>query len=487
MHQRIYCDHPCSMDCGASQPLVSPLPELFASNDIPSDLQAAPILEALQNARTEIARVDAAIANLTAQRAGLVNFIHRHASVVSGLRCFPNELLTEIFLRCVDLGRFDPLTNRPWIVARVCRRWRDVALSCPELWRHFVVPEKCPSHIDRFFKMQLDRARHAPIAIWMPDREMYLQSNDGEDEIDVPSDEFDVLGVLLKVAPQWQEIQLTTKHDFTRFASHGVVYPQLKTLRLNIMDDIWSDDLVDHDLASALPALVHLDWCTLDKPFPRQPFLPWSQLRTLVLHYPRLPDALWVLSVLSSNTTDVSFISGSQDAVIVDSESVDSQIRSLDINGCDEPFSSGLLGRVVAPALENLLLNIYKQFPVQETLSLLSTSACSLKHLRVVDGDVPSLIELLESPSAREIVRLEVSVKDFYVLLQALAIKDRLVPQLRTLVIEGNCDQNAALGILVDRKPSVRNIPFEALNWHWDRFPERRIADGGLDVVILTR
>ncbi|KAJ7649818.1 hypothetical protein FB45DRAFT_718963, partial [Roridomyces roridus] len=98
------------------------------------ELQTAPILDAIQKAKTELARVEAAIANLTAQRAGLDDFIQSHTTVV-GLRCFPNELLAEIFLRCVDYrSYFDPLTNGPWIVARVCRRWRNVALSCPGLW-----------------------------------------------------------------------------------------------------------------------------------------------------------------------------------------------------------------------------------------------------------------------------------------------------------------------------------------------------------------
>ncbi|KAJ7613914.1 hypothetical protein FB45DRAFT_886029 [Roridomyces roridus] len=305
MHPRIYCDHPCSMNCGASQPPVSPLPELLASNDIPSELQTAPILDAIQKAKTELARVQAAIANLTAQRAELDDFIQRHTSVV-GLRCFPNELLSEIFLRCVDYhSHFDPLTNGPWVVARVCRRWRAVAFSCPRLWRRFFVPEKYPPHIDRFLKMQLDRTRLAPLSIQMAQKHD-IQSDDGgvPGVIDVLSDEVDVLGVFLEVASQWEEIQLSEKRHFARFANHGVVYPQLKRLRLNTLFPVSVADLaiVNHDLTSSLPALVHLDWDTFHEPFPRQPRLPWSQLRTLVLRYPQLPDALWMLSLLSPST-----------------------------------------------------------------------------------------------------------------------------------------------------------------------------------------
>ncbi|KAL0565137.1 hypothetical protein V5O48_016895 [Marasmius crinis-equi] len=47
----------------------------------------------------------------------------------------PAEIIAEIFLRCpYDRSTFE-VEKTPWILGRVCRRWREVALGMPELWK----------------------------------------------------------------------------------------------------------------------------------------------------------------------------------------------------------------------------------------------------------------------------------------------------------------------------------------------------------------
>ncbi|KAK0459256.1 uncharacterized protein EV420DRAFT_310895 [Desarmillaria tabescens] len=50
----------------------------------------------------------------------------------------PLELLFEIFTLAIE--PFNVFTGGPWILGRVCRRWRQVAWSCPALWASFSVP-----------------------------------------------------------------------------------------------------------------------------------------------------------------------------------------------------------------------------------------------------------------------------------------------------------------------------------------------------------
>ncbi|KAJ7649859.1 hypothetical protein FB45DRAFT_818961, partial [Roridomyces roridus] len=133
MHPQVYCDRPCSMHCGIDGPARSPFPELICNNTSPSDPEAAIISDTIQKARADLARVEHAIRSLVSQRQELEEVIHSHTGIL--LRRLPNELLSEIFLRCVDdKAPFNAAQNANWIVARVCSRWRGVALSSPNLW-----------------------------------------------------------------------------------------------------------------------------------------------------------------------------------------------------------------------------------------------------------------------------------------------------------------------------------------------------------------
>ncbi|KAF8872286.1 hypothetical protein BD779DRAFT_349413 [Infundibulicybe gibba] len=48
----------------------------------------------------------------------------------------PVEVLGEIFLHCLPPGKWGSLSERdaPWLLIKVCRSWREVALSTPLLW-----------------------------------------------------------------------------------------------------------------------------------------------------------------------------------------------------------------------------------------------------------------------------------------------------------------------------------------------------------------
>ncbi|KAJ7605418.1 hypothetical protein FB45DRAFT_672653, partial [Roridomyces roridus] len=90
---------------------------------------------AIETARVDLARVQDALAILTAQRTEFEDFIRKNESVVSPLRQLPNEMLSEIFVRCVDIdATFDPVHNAGWVLSRVCQRWRSVAVTTSKLW-----------------------------------------------------------------------------------------------------------------------------------------------------------------------------------------------------------------------------------------------------------------------------------------------------------------------------------------------------------------
>ncbi|KAF9016246.1 hypothetical protein BDZ89DRAFT_927118, partial [Hymenopellis radicata] len=56
------------------------------------------------------------------------------------MRSIPNELLTEIFHHCIpktysleDPDVVDP-QGAPWLLTRVCHRWRELVINSPQLW-----------------------------------------------------------------------------------------------------------------------------------------------------------------------------------------------------------------------------------------------------------------------------------------------------------------------------------------------------------------
>ncbi|KAJ7622349.1 hypothetical protein FB45DRAFT_1006299 [Roridomyces roridus] len=66
--------------------------------------------------------------------------------IISPLRCFPAELLSNIFKVCLasalasSLYRSDDVLQPPNIFGRICSRWRAVALGTPQLWRAIELP-----------------------------------------------------------------------------------------------------------------------------------------------------------------------------------------------------------------------------------------------------------------------------------------------------------------------------------------------------------
>ncbi|KAF9012948.1 hypothetical protein BDZ89DRAFT_963355, partial [Hymenopellis radicata] len=81
--------------------------------------------------------------NLLSARQRAESHFEEAKSVLHPMRSIPNELLAEIFGHCIlkdynDLEDPDPLDPRtsPWLLTRVSRRWRNLAVSLPQLWTY---------------------------------------------------------------------------------------------------------------------------------------------------------------------------------------------------------------------------------------------------------------------------------------------------------------------------------------------------------------
>ncbi|KAJ7707331.1 hypothetical protein B0H17DRAFT_1032408 [Mycena rosella] len=481
---RIPCTSFCPFHCAveaATGPLTSPYPDLLSSASSPSDLQVAVIWRAIETAETEVSAVDTHLVHLrsameqhTRKRAELQDFVKSHRAMVSAIRRLPSELLSEIFVESVDVSAtFEPGRNEPWMIAQVCSRWRAVALTSPRLWSNFVLPADDPYSM-RALSLQLERASHAHLFIRFTSR---------------PT--LDTLNLFLTASAHWEVVTLALgPAEFTHLFDYGGNFPTLKTLTLRSWEPIQCTD-GQGDMRESFPALRNLQLDVCYEAFPRQLLLPWSNLRTCTLQKAHSSDALWLLSQLSPNT-EFSVVRCANLDFARSTLQTKSCVRSLTITTCSTLFVRDLLTGLVAPALQELTLERIDddddQIQRDQLLSFLDRSACPLTHLRIcattISGD--DLIRILEMPPTRGIVHLDVSAAAVWNRGVGALGAQHLVPNLRTLVLQGTPDIKHVplLALLRSRWPVLRSVRLDGSESPQDVNSSSSLEAGELDVII---
>jgi hypothetical protein len=105
-------------------------------------------------------------------RQGLVREGRVTRSMTSHKRpwCFPNELLCQIFVRCLpetDCPRLE-LNLAPILLTRICRRWKEVAVGIPTLWCRLSVEVRdrpWQPHAAFCYDTWLKRSRGRPLSL----------------------------------------------------------------------------------------------------------------------------------------------------------------------------------------------------------------------------------------------------------------------------------------------------------------------------------
>ncbi|GLB44186.1 hypothetical protein LshimejAT787_1601160 [Lyophyllum shimeji] len=94
----------------------------------------------------QIAEVQTKLNDLLLWRCDTVTEMDIYRSAVAPLRKLLNELIFHIFVHCcISASVTTPyvLQEQPWILGRVCSKWRKISLNTPELWSRInvVVPD----------------------------------------------------------------------------------------------------------------------------------------------------------------------------------------------------------------------------------------------------------------------------------------------------------------------------------------------------------
>ncbi|KAF8886258.1 hypothetical protein CPB84DRAFT_1549400 [Gymnopilus junonius] len=131
----------------------SPFTPYLNTNYVPTNIDRAQILELLREPEVEVAKLNAEIAHLQseldqleAQHDGLEQAIFDHYQLLSPFRRLPDDILQEIFLRCLPEkhNALMSTTEAPLLLGRVCSRWRGLAFHTPRLWATLHIPLPVP-------------------------------------------------------------------------------------------------------------------------------------------------------------------------------------------------------------------------------------------------------------------------------------------------------------------------------------------------------
>ncbi|KAJ7601143.1 hypothetical protein C8J56DRAFT_27246 [Mycena floridula] len=110
--------------------------ELLASGSPPTQAQRAHLNRLIDTSNDEISRLNAAIDKLITEREMLQQNVASYKAILAPIRHLPREMLREIFVSCLPANKATDIaiTDAPLLLGRVCRSWRELTMSTPQLW-----------------------------------------------------------------------------------------------------------------------------------------------------------------------------------------------------------------------------------------------------------------------------------------------------------------------------------------------------------------
>ncbi|KAJ7757767.1 hypothetical protein DFH07DRAFT_819275 [Mycena maculata] len=483
---------------------TSVYPHLRRSNAAPSESQHKEFLREIETTTIAISEIEDKMSrladvwnDLAAQRQTLLDLVSDDRKVLSPFRTLPNELLSEIFVRCAERElshKWNPRTDPEWVLVQVCSRWRAVAISTPPVWCHISIPDSpeplvqyrriSSAVVEGLLSFQLERSAEAPLAVNCTAR--------------FPSRE--IIKTLFSVAHRWQDVRLhIPDSDIRDLQTHPSTtsFPQLRTL---ILCNEWGRE-DPCTLFKRTPLLEELGFgfhSLFRGPRTLQPLhaLHLSQIRKLSLKGRRY-QTKHILSVLRStpDLVELSLDDYTQDSTDTFNRSTSitlRHLRTLSFHGSD----TVILCHLTVPDLQELTINFPTRF-ADELSAFLTRTGSSLTHLTLRDAgiDRKTLFHALSlTPCLRYLVLYSSGYKDqqFMRALTCRPGEQNLVPSLVSLELGEPFGYEGGASLVEMLRSrcapgSLRSVKFQG----WPTGPSDPLAfhtlrrDQGLDIRLV--
>ncbi|KAF8178172.1 hypothetical protein K438DRAFT_1938871 [Mycena galopus ATCC 62051] len=277
----------------------------------------------------------------------------------------PNEITSEIFIHFLPPYPICPLVVgmfSPTHLTHICRRWREIALATPALWRAIGPsnPDLDPEDIDmsKISDAWVRRSGSCPLSI---------EINEDDSSDHPPS----ILSTLIPHRARWEYLTLLL-NSHSQDALHLVEGPMpiLRHLRLSLHPH---NPFEFRDL----PQLRSVEVFAAS-----QLTLPWAQLTSLTLTWVESRKCVAILQQtarLVHCVLQLSDIAGFRSAGINIALPC---LKSLNLRShfYDDEGTRGFLTTLVVPALHRLEVRagVWGQNPIDSLASFITTSGCKL-------------------------------------------------------------------------------------------------------------
>ncbi|KAK7008209.1 F-box domain-containing protein [Favolaschia claudopus] len=344
-------------------------------------------MSALQASREQLASLDAQIADLERR---LVALHHEKCLVQDELDAYkypvlnlPNEIVSEIFSQTLPPYPICPPisgTLSPTHLTHICSKWREIALSNPQLWRairvSFWYNPIVISRRTELVETWIGRACYGPLSIEL-------------DIIGIGSAMPQLHSSIFSQRARWEYLKINL-NLIDRIFSLTETMPFLRHLELDLNSEP-EDGLTTSLILGPAPLLRS---AVLAGFAPSFVILPWSQLTSLGLRRAFPEECIPILQCAPNLVHCELHIVTNEDFIPEEIQLL--QLESLVITTPEnnrEEFV--VINSFIAPALRRLDISRYQLgMSATDTLtSLFSRSGCSLEELRVTDASPDTTLQ----------------------------------------------------------------------------------------------
>ncbi|KAJ7868858.1 hypothetical protein B0H13DRAFT_2063884 [Mycena leptocephala] len=283
----------------------------------------------------------------------------------------PNEIISEIFIHFLPVyPDCPPLTGilSPTSLTQICRKWREVALATPSLWRAIAFTDYHISFERRsdIYDFWLKRSKSCPLSLHID--EFY------EDQIDVSDSE---ISAVISHRARWEYLKLHLVQSHPVFDGPMPLLRHLHLYRENI-------DLLPFGHAPLLRTAV------LNDDAARSVALPWAQLASLTLRYMDPSDCLPILKQASNLVHCTLHVWDGDDSDQPGPITLP-HLKSLTLRNLGNPGrprdaeSVQYLDAFITPALCSLEIpeRFFRSDPINSLTSYISKSGCKLQDVHI--------------------------------------------------------------------------------------------------------
>ncbi|KIM45373.1 hypothetical protein M413DRAFT_338931 [Hebeloma cylindrosporum] len=347
--------------------LASPVPSLLRSNDPPSEEELSLVQKAIGSAEASLKGNNGRDSEL------LIDFVRTHKAILASARRLPTELMVEIFRYYIENMEHSDLSEYtlPWALAHVCRRWRQVAINTPMLWKSLppirlvggMQKTELKRHIVRLSTL-LERSSTEPISFFLS-KSLTPQLDDA------------ILALLFEHSERWERISLDISEDVcAHFARVKGRLSSLSSLTLRIH----REGRLHVDMFEIAPKLRDVNLAS--DPWSGVFRLPWSQLTDFTDETTGFDCLTTVLSSSAARLRSLKFIANY--SWIIPGHPSDANpttlpvLKSLYLQTPKRTDLRTLLNRFTAPALQDLGLRLFGPHTyIPEIRDLINRSGCS--------------------------------------------------------------------------------------------------------------